>query len=500
MAGFNKILELDEHFQGSRGLEPTVQLIDFNSKTASEASTWSKASIRPTPGKTYILVLAMGASEYYGPNRNGDAFRESELKKCHKTFETNAHVYKSHVNKDPAKSYGKVVRSFYNQDMHRVELVLEIDNNKAPDIVEKVNSGQSVAVSMGCRIKFDVCSICGNEAPTREDYCSHLRNELNEIYPDGRVVCADNPNPNFFDISVVWRPADRTGYMLKKIASARLVGESSAWLAEKIAARKSLQRYLNKAADIEKLVNGVGFSLTGTSNSGKETTVDRDSSLHAGWLKTVVPRIRGDFEAVTDEDLKYLSSKDLPRVLTTLSNMGIFLATPEFLDLIYLKASGKKAPEGLASKLIDLQGDVFRMLAKHPSISEGLIGSGLAPSGAESPDKEVVEKMSKYLPLRSLEERWVGDLSSSVKTAARRLIKQSRVKLPRNTTSLGEFDKVAAYAYSTYLASIQELSSGNTYTKLASLVSPSAAGKTPYSKSIPWSAITTAAINAGLKY
>ena len=70
----------------------------------------------------------MGASEFYGPNRNGDAFRESELIKTHKTFETNAHVYKSHVNKDPAKSYGKVVKSFYNPDMHRVELILEIDN------------------------------------------------------------------------------------------------------------------------------------------------------------------------------------------------------------------------------------------------------------------------------------------------------------------------------------------------------------------------------------
>ena len=100
--GLNKIVELDEHFSGSRGLEPTVQLIDFNTKTASEASDWSR-SIRPVPGKTYILVLAMGASEFYGPNRNGDAFRETELKKCHKTFETNAHVFKSHVNKDPEK-------------------------------------------------------------------------------------------------------------------------------------------------------------------------------------------------------------------------------------------------------------------------------------------------------------------------------------------------------------------------------------------------------------
>ena len=107
---FDKILELDEHFRGTSGLEPTVQLIDFNSKTSSIAEEWSR-TISPRPGKTYILVLAMGASEFYGPNRNGDAFRESELRKTYKTFETDAHVYKSHVNKDPLKSYGSVVKS-----------------------------------------------------------------------------------------------------------------------------------------------------------------------------------------------------------------------------------------------------------------------------------------------------------------------------------------------------------------------------------------------------
>lgn len=496
--GLHKIVELDEHFSGSRGLEPTVQLLDFTTKTASEASEWSR-SIRPVPGKTYILVLAMGASEFYGPNRNGDAFRESELKKCHKTFETNAHVFKSHVNKDPAKSYGKVVKSFYNQDMHRVELVLEIDNNKAPDIVEKVNSGQTVAVSMGCRIKFDVCSICGNEAPTREDYCSHLRNELNEIYPDGRIVCADNPNPNFFDISVVWRPADRTGYMLKKIASARQVGNSSAWLAEKVAARKSLKQYLSKAADIEKLVSGVGIPVETKATGDSFSTTDSESSLYSGWLKTVVPRLSGDYEALNDSDLLYLSAKDLPKVLTTLSNLGIFLATPEFLDLIYVKASGKKAPEGLASKLIDLQGDVFRMLSKHPELSEGLIHKGLVSTGAEEHDKEIAEKVSKYLPVRSLAENWLTVTDPRVKTSAVQLIKSSRFSIPRSSYSYPELNKLAQFSYCTYLANIQELGSKNTYTKLASLVSPTAQGSNANKTHMPWAPVTVSYINHNLK-
>ena len=71
--------------------------------------------------KTYALVNALSAGEYYGSNRNGDYFPEEALKEYHKTFEALGHVYRHHVNKDPKKSMGRVVFSHYNRDMHRVE-------------------------------------------------------------------------------------------------------------------------------------------------------------------------------------------------------------------------------------------------------------------------------------------------------------------------------------------------------------------------------------------
>lgn len=475
-----KVLELDDHFKGSQGFEPTVRLLDLHNKTASVAEEWAR-SIQPKQGKTYILVLAMGASEFYGPNRNGDAFRESELRKTHKTFETNAHVYKSHVNKDPAKAYGKVVKSFYNDDMHRVELVLEIDNAKAPDVVEKINSGQSVAVSMGCKIKFDVCSICGNKAPTRADYCTHLRNELNKIYPDGRVVCADNPNPNFFDISIVWRPADKTGYMLKKIASDRKYLGGSAWLAEKNAARITLAKYLDKAAEIEKLVSGHGMGLGPTKLEVPEDKLTKQ------WMKTVVPRIANSFTSVTDNDLEEISKHSLPKVLNSMSSMGLFLATPEFLDLIYIKLTGSKAPEGLASKLVDLQGDIFSMLAKHPEIAEDLIVSGVAPTGSEEVDSDITSKLSHYIPSRSLDENWIY---SHEKLAH---AKGSSVILPRGV-NMPEVTKIAAYTYSVYIAGLLDALDNPRYTKLASLVSEEESGYRSNSAR-PWSVSTILGLN-----
>lgn len=481
---FDKILELDEHFKGSNGFEPTVQLLDFNTKIASEAEEWSR-QIQPTPGKTYILVLAMGASEFYGPNRNGDAFRESELKKTYKTFETGAHVYKSHVNKDPAKSYGNVVKAFYNDDMHRVELVLEIDNHKAPDIVDKVNSGQSVAVSMGCKIKFDVCSICGNKAPTRAQYCSHLRNELNKIYPDGRIVCADNPDPKFFDISVVWRPADKTGYMLKKVAGVRDTGSSSAWLAEKNAARITLAKYLNKAAEIEKMVTGIGYK------ADSSTASSSDNSLNKQWLKTVVPKLKDSFKEISDEDKLDLSKHSLPKVLSSLSSMGVFLATPEFLDLVYIKLTGAKAPEGLAERLVSLQGDIFSLLAKQPDMAGELIYDKVAPTGAEEPDPEIQDKMAKYMPYRSIKESW---LYQGQKDLFKMASLESGLSLPRLDFEIPLATKVASFAYSIHIANLLESQDEPEYTKLASLVSEDTNG-TRHINADPWSVQTILGLN-----
>ena len=402
-----KIVDIDGRLVSRKlsSIEPTVQILRLGHsngvKTASEASEWAR-SVRPQEGKTYILVLALGASEWYGPNRNGDGFREEELVRRHRTFETDAHVYRSHVNKDPAKSFGKVVKSFYNNDMHRVELVLEIDNEKAPDIAEKINKGEQVAVSMGCRIKHDVCSICGNKAPKRDDYCDHAKFQLNDILPDGRLVYVDNPDPTFFDISVVWRPADRTGYMLKKVADyhhREFIG-SSAELAEKVAGRTVLASILKKVADIDKIVTGVGIGSEASKNS-----------LTGQWVDKVVPKVLSNYKPIDNEDLGWLSGKNFPRVLATLSEMGIFLSTPEFLDIFFMKATGLPAPRGLAQKLISMQGDLFRMMADNPKIVEFVMDSGLLGGPDCRPLPEVRAKMSSYAPYRS----WSN---SNLKTAA----------------------------------------------------------------------------------
>ena len=70
-----------------------------------------------------------------------------------------------------------------------------------------------------CKVAFDVCSICGNKARKRSDYCEHILRDKRKIYPDGRQPYMINYNPTFFDISIVRRRADKIAYVLEKVAS-----------------------------------------------------------------------------------------------------------------------------------------------------------------------------------------------------------------------------------------------------------------------------------------
>jgi hypothetical protein len=202
--------------------EQVVQLLDNIHKdlikTAAISSELQYAinELRPKEKKAYILVNALGAGEYWGSNKNGDYFPEDSLHKYAKTFEA-GHAFKHHVNKDPSKACGKVVFAHFNDDMHRVELLIEVDKDKAPDIIERLEKNANVPVSMGCRVPYDVCSICGNKAAKKAEYCEHITRQLNKVAEDGSKAYMINTRPRFFDISFVRVPADRTAYTMQYI-------------------------------------------------------------------------------------------------------------------------------------------------------------------------------------------------------------------------------------------------------------------------------------------
>lgn len=213
------------HFEMQREGEPFAQILHSDHQEMIKQAAYLPelqekiAKLEKKPNKTYVLINAMTAGEYYSGNLNGDFFSEDQLKKYHKTFESHGYAYKFHQNKNPEIARGKVIHSVYNPNNHRVELIVELDNEKAADILEELNSGKLSACSMGTRTPSDSCSICNHRSKNVHEYCEHLQTEMNRVYPDGRKVMAINDAPlTFFDISFVRKPADRTASVITKIA------------------------------------------------------------------------------------------------------------------------------------------------------------------------------------------------------------------------------------------------------------------------------------------
>ncbi len=192
-----------------------------------------------------VHLIALGASEFYGPNRNGDGFKAAACRNYHDTFVKYARFYRNHKNKDPAISYGMVKLSAYNPEMQRVELLVALNAEKsaadrnggfvADREITKLASGDDLCVSMACRVPYDECSFCHHKARTRDEYCTSSMckaggcadnlTRLVKLGSDTHHLHVDNSFPTFFDISDVFRPADRTAWgsradYLEKAASA----------------------------------------------------------------------------------------------------------------------------------------------------------------------------------------------------------------------------------------------------------------------------------------
>ncbi len=411
--GFNKIVELDSHFPtGEMSVQPVVLWANGRpcyerlTKHASVGSEYFK-SVQPVPGHSIVYVLALGSWETYGENRNGDGFPEfaymdpwitekDSLVQHYKSFEEFGHNYRHHVNKDPKKAVGKVLKAFWNPSMHRVELLIDLEDAKAPDLAERIAAGEFPPVSMGTRVKYDVCSYCGNKAPTRAQYCDHLKFRMRDVI-DGKKIAALNPSPKFFDISWVFRPADATAFMMKKVADNNAYEViSGARAGEYIDAMEIQKAAAHKLAVINKVVQGVPVDAKTEGLDPQEI----DGIKQMRPLALTAGKNTPDFP---DEFLKDLSKHSLPKIFSSLESSGcIRLSTPEVTKIIMYKSyPGKEVPEEILSKAVGAQQGVLGLFEEFPQILEQLKSSGAVKMDAGCVDPEIVKSAEQYLEKRS---------------------------------------------------------------------------------------------------
>ena len=196
------------------------EIIKSASDLSKQASTIFKCEyedLKPPKGMTGIHLVALGDSEAYPMNRNGDLFPKEACQKYYNTFVEHGHVFEHHRNKDPKKAIGQIKAAAYNPDMHRIELYIWADNDKAHDHLERLEKTGEVPFSMAAKVPWDRCSCCGaiRERPGDKSECDHIKYQLGKIAEDGTQIGTYNDEPTWFDISFVGRPADRIAWNLK---------------------------------------------------------------------------------------------------------------------------------------------------------------------------------------------------------------------------------------------------------------------------------------------
>lgn len=169
------------------------------------------------PIEEFYKDFARHSKHMRGANDNGDFFCHEELSKKYKTF-VGKSVFVDHDNENVEKARGIILDAVYNNRGKYVELLKAIDKKAYPELARGVELGYITDTSMGCRCGYSICSVCGNEAATEDDFCEHVLNYKGSSY-NGLPVFEDNREIEFFEDSFVTTGADKLAKILEKVAS-----------------------------------------------------------------------------------------------------------------------------------------------------------------------------------------------------------------------------------------------------------------------------------------
>ena len=180
---------------------PSVEIVNVGSKGLDKTAMVKRASafddildkIEKKANRTYLHVITTGAYENLGCNANADGWNgdymdmevpypeddtkkvihlDGGLKKYHNsTYMKDGAVYQEHQTKtagvDPS---GEIIAARYNDDMHRGELIIAVDNDKWRDRLQKKASGKDIYLSIGASVPYDTCFPKGTLVLTNTGY------------------------------------------------------------------------------------------------------------------------------------------------------------------------------------------------------------------------------------------------------------------------------------------------------------------------------------------
>ena len=332
-------------------IDSVTLLRDTSRDLTKRASCKEMMRVKKTPNQEDLHIIAVGAYEGTGFNRNGDAFKEKDCRKNYNYFtRSNRAVHRHHKNKPTDPKYGNIKAAAYNEAMKRIELIVGLDKDKCSDILHEQETTGNTNWSMASKQAYDICSWCGHKAKDDKHRCEHIPKNIGEINKKGEMCGMENPDPQWFEISHVKRPADRIGMSLGKIASiggiVRPISQSDylnlygdlyipddILLSKKASDKREL---LHKLSALEKHVDAI--SRTKPTNS-------KDS-----YIKEHAHKI-SQTPSIDNDSMDSLRKMEPSMVLKTLADHGIIFSPEDFSRYLFDNRLPKANIEGMKSHL-----------------------------------------------------------------------------------------------------------------------------------------------------
>jgi len=380
------IYSFDEFIKTANYENYPQDLQDFISNLTSEKDT------------AFLLISALGCQDW-GSNRNADYFPTLGLNHSgrdygYKTFEYFGHYYKNHINKDPLKSTGKVIKSVWDDAMGRVLLIVKVDLNKDPETSRKLDENEVIAVSMGTKVSFDLCQAChpnwkelykipesemrkiaksnslkdiyvigkkydvdlsyitklnsdggpvGIHSKTSK-YCRHIKYQRNQITENGVRATLINMFPKFFDISDVRTNADKSSFVLAKVAHATEDDHITEKELDKLFASTIVKNSGEKKADIKKTIEG--------------DVIAKDvETIKEYFTDNILPGLKDNEKDFPDPVLDQMAKYPLNDILSSMVGMGMFPRPREFQRIVLIQVGKKDLADKYDKEGIHISGN-----------------------------------------------------------------------------------------------------------------------------------------------
>lgn len=335
------------------GIEPVALIKDQRSLTK-RASARALMKYAKTKGQEDLHIIALGAYEGTGFNRNGDCFMQHWCEKnAHYFQDADRAVHRHHKNKPHDPKFGNIKCAAWNPEMKRIELIVGLDIDKCADILDEQDRKGVTNWSMASKQAHDVCTWCKHKASTDADRCEDIPGNIGEINKQGEMCGMENPDPKWFEVSYVKRGADRIGLSLQKAAGHKVAAllprdylnlfpdfdmDSDVALISKRAASK--RQLIGKLAELEKYIEAISEKKAPAILTQSKTT------------------------KIASAEMDDLRNNDHSRVLKLAADKGIIFNADNFFSYVF----GDRIKQASIDEVKAILPSIFEKLANDASV------------------------------------------------------------------------------------------------------------------------------------